>query len=195
MRPKWAVLTAVALSITGTLNVWGFTPPRCASSARRADAAVTISRKGKTNTCLATSCRRSRQIAAAARENDASDAVATRTTCNKEEGRCIGRWARVRRSVALGAASFTAVLLGTTTVAGLLAEVEEKLGGTVALPMAMKSAHASVLKPFSKRSVEEKLGNLPAFMVTNNKGSPYLTPTQEEGHQVIVVADSGHIRF
>ncbi|CAN0557820.1 unnamed protein product, partial [Ectocarpus sp. 8 AP-2014] len=40
------------------------------------------------------------------------------------------------------------------------------------------SAEASVLRPFEKRTVEEKLANLPAFMVTNKKGSPYLSPTE-----------------
>ena len=77
-------------------------------------------------------------------------------------------------------ATFT---LGTTALSGLSADVQHRLNSgdgaaaQVSMPGAMKSAEASVFKPFSKRTVEEKLATLPAFMVTNSKGSPYLSPT------------------
>lgn len=103
----------------------------------------------------------------------------------EEEGqKRLSRRVGFRRCLVRGAASLATFTFGATAVSGLSADLQHRLGGAVSIPAAMQSAQASVFKPFGKRSVEEKLGNLPAFMVTNSKGSPYLTPTLEEGHQV-----------
>lgn len=94
------------------------------------------------------------------------------------------RWAGVRRSLARGAASLATITFGATAISGVSAEVKHRTEGAVSMPLAMPSAQASIFKPFARRTVEEKLGNIPAFMITNGKGSPYLTPTPKEGHQV-----------
>lgn len=94
------------------------------------------------------------------------------------------RWLGIRRSLARGAASLATFTVGATALSGLSAEVQHRTGGRVSMPAAMKSAEASIVKPFTKRTVEEKVANLPAFMVTNIKGSPFLAPTEEEGYQV-----------
>lgn len=101
------------------------------------------------------------------------------------------RWAAgARRSLARGAASLATFTFSATALSGLSADLQHRLnaGGdgatTVSMPGAMKSAEASVFKPFHKRTVQEKLANLPAFMVTNAKGSPYLSPTEANEPQV-----------
>lgn len=182
MTPKWSAITVTALALTVVHDAYAFTSPSLASSTRRADAVI-ISKEVK-NTCSAVSSRRIRTVVNAATKDDAATAAAPDSTMDVDQKKDLGRWAGVRRSLARGAASYAAVTLGATAVAGLSAEVQQRSGGTVALPMAMQSARASVFKPFSKRSVGEKLGNLPAFMITNKNGSPYLTPTEEQGHQV-----------
>lgn len=183
MMPKWSAIAAMALAITVVHNSCAFTPPRLASSTRRAEAVI-ISKEVKTNTRSAISSRRIRTVVNAATKDDAATAAASDSPMDVNQKKDLGRWAGVQRSLVRGAASYAAVTLGATAVAGLSAEVQQRSGGAVALPMAMQSARASVFKPFSKRSVEEKLGNLPAFMITNKNGSPYLTPTEEQGHQV-----------
>lgn len=100
----------------------------------------------------------------------------------EKDSRSERRWAALTRSLRRGAASLAALMLGTTTLSGISTEVQKKVGYRLPGPVAM--ARASVFKPFSKRTVEEKLGNLPAFMVTNYKGSPYLAPAEEQGVQV-----------
>lgn len=102
------------------------------------------------------------------------------------------RWAAgARRSLLRGAASLATFTVGATALSGLSADLQHRLnagggGGAtvVSMPGAMRSAEASVFKPFEKRTVEEKLANLPAFMVTNAKGSPYLSPTGANEPQV-----------
>lgn len=153
------------------------------------------------NTCSATDNRRMQQqqlgprtvrMSAAAAgtsgegEQD-SDATALERRAEEGEGGGEGRqrrWAGLRRSLAIGSASLATFTLGATALSGLSAEVQHRVGGAVSMPAAMLSAKASVWKPFNKRTVGEKLGNLPAFMVTNYKGSPYLTPSGDEGTQV-----------
>lgn len=183
---KWSVTAVVALAITVVHETCAFTPPRVDSSTRWAEAVI-ISKEVKTNTCSAVSSRRIRTVVNAATQDDAAIAAASDSPMEVNQKKDLRRWAGVQRSIARGAASYAAVTLGTAAVAGLSAEVQQRSGGAVALPMAMQSARASVFKPFSKRSVEEKLGNLPAFMITNKNGSPYLTPTGEQGHQVTLL--------
>ena len=48
------------------------------------------------------------------------------------------------------------------------------------------SAEAFSLKPFSRRSLKEKLASVPCFLVCNQQGSPYLVPL-ETGFDVGVV--------
>ncbi|CAN0276727.1 unnamed protein product, partial [Laminaria digitata] len=177
-----------------------FAPPRCASSWRTAAAAAgtahTSSRKEQQHTCSAIDSRclrRATTLAATAAQSDepAADAASAAALPSAEqleleEGQRQSRRAGVRRCLARGAASLATFTFGATAVSGLSAELQHKLGGAVSVPAAMQSAQASVFKPFGKRSVEEKLGNLPAFMVTNSKGSPYLTPNVEGGHQMAV---------
>lgn len=101
---------------------------------------------------------------------------------NTEGGGGERRWAALRRSVIRGMASLAALTLGTTMLSGMSAEAQNRMGKS--MPGALSTARASVFKPFSRRTVEEKLGNLPAFMVTNFKGSPYLVASEERGVQV-----------
>lgn len=158
------------------------------------------------NTCSATDNRRMQQhqlgrprtsrmsMAAAGtsgEDNQESDASELEPRAEEGEGRAEGRqrrWAGLRRSLAIGSASLATFTLGATALSGLSASLQHRMGDTVSMPAAMLSARASVWKPFEKRTVGEKLGNLPAFMVTNYKGSPYLTPSGDEGAQVGVCA-------
>lgn len=184
MAPKLGFLIAVVFAVAATHDVRAFMPPGRAAPSWRATTA------GRRHTCSAADSRDIRPATAvhASTTGDNADALATAaagsSNAEGQEESGVRRWAGIRRSLARGAVSFTAVTLGATALSGLSAEIQQRLGGAVAMPMAMGSAEASVVKPFSKRSVEEKLGNLPAFMVTNAKGSPYLTPTGREGHQV-----------
>lgn len=93
-----------------------------------------------------------------------------------------GRWAALKRSFTRGAVSLAALTFGATAMSGMSAELKNRMG--ISIPGAVVSARASVFRPFTRRTVEEKLGNLPAFMVTNFKGSPYLAPSEEDGVQV-----------
>ncbi|CAM9820512.1 unnamed protein product, partial [Discosporangium mesarthrocarpum] len=80
------------------------------------------------------------------------------------------RWQRLQRSLLHGAISMAAFTFGATAV---FSGVHSRLG--VDVPGATAPAEASIFKPFNKRTVQEKLANLPAFMVVNRGGSPYLT--------------------
>lgn len=198
MRPTGGVIVAATLAFGAVHGTQAFAPPRCASSWRTAAAAAgtahTSSRKEQQHTCSAIDSRclrRAMTLAATAAQSDepAADAASAAALSSAEqleleEGQRQSRRAGVRRCLARGAASLATFTFGATAVSGLSAELQHKLGGAVSVPAAMQSAQASVFKPFGKRSVEEKLGNLPAFMVTNAKGSPYLTPNVEGGHQV-----------
>ena len=116
----------------------------------------------------------------------------------EEEGRPQQRWrwaaGGARRALLRGAASFATFSVGATALSGMSADLQHRLnagrdGATVmSVPGAVKSAEASVFKPFEKRTVEEKLANLPAFMVTNANGSPYLSPTEPNEPQVCMHA-------
>lgn len=194
MRPTRGVIVAATLAFGAVHGPQAFAPPRCASSWRTASAAAGTAHtnSGKEqHTCSAIDSRclrRAVALAATAAESEephaSSSASPSADQLEMEEGQRQSRRAGVRRCLARGAASLATFTFGATAVSGLSADLQHRLGGAVSIPAAMQSAQASVFKPFGKRSVEEKLGNLPAFMVTNAKGSPYLTPNVEGGHQV-----------
>lgn len=118
--------------------------------------------------------------AATRRQNTQTDAALIEGQEQDGAGR---RWPKVlRRSLARGAGSLAAFTFGATTLSGVSAEVQHRLGTPI--PGAVASARASIFKPISKRTVDEKLASVPAFMVTNYRGSPYLTPSTKQGEQV-----------
>lgn len=100
------------------------------------------------------------------------------------ERRAGERWGGLRRTLARGAASLAALTFGATALSGTSAELQHRMGKTI--PGATATARASIFKPFNKRSLEEKLATVPAFMVTNINGSPYLTPSFVPGEQLAV---------
>ena len=178
MRPTGGVIAAATLAFAAVYGTQAFVPPRCASSWRTASAASgtahTSSRKEQhTSSAIDSRCLpRAVALAATAAESEeptASDAASSSAVkLEMEEGQIQSPRAGVRRCLARGAASLATFTFGATVVSGLSADWQHRLGGAVSVPAAMQSAQASVFKPFEKRSVEEKLGNLPAFMVTNS---------------------------
>ena len=194
MRPTGGVIVAATLVFGAVHGSQAFAPPRCASSWRTASAAAgtahTTSRKEQ-HTCSAIDSRclrRAGALDATAADSEETPASAVASSLEEqlevEKRQRQSRRAGIRRCLTRGAASLATFTFGATAVSGLSADLQHRLGGAVSIPAAMQSAQASVFKPFGKRSVEEKLGNIPAFMVTNSKGSPYLTPNMEGGHQV-----------
>lgn len=213
MRPAGGVIAAVATAVVATKGAHAFVPPACASSWRTGLAASQHQQHPQDNTCSAIDNRRFRRASATIMALPASDAAqAAGEAAGPEDAELsssgVGeggqrpqqkrRWAAgARRSLVRGAASLATFTLGATALSGLSADVQHRLntaGGesaatVVSMPGAMKSAEASVFKPFEKRTVEEKLANLPAFMVTNAKGSPYLSPTEANEPQVSTHSD------
>lgn len=195
MRPTGRALAAVATAVVATKGAQAFVVPSgasCSSSLRAG--AASQQQQQQPYTCSATNNRRSRRAppplaaaAAAARGAEEDDDHCPPADVARE-GK--GRWAGARRSLARGATSLAAFTVGATALSGLSADVQHRVNSrdgaavVVSMPAATESAEASVFKPFEKRTVEEKLANLPAFMVTNKKGSPYLSPTEPGEPQV-----------
>ena len=206
MRPTGGVIAAVATAVVATKSAHAFAPPTRASQWRTGAASQHQQRQ---ETCSAIDNRRFRRASAATTAlpasapaqsaAEAADPKDAELSCSRvaeeeeeeERPRQKRRWAAgARRSLLRGAASLATFTVGATALSGLSADLQHRLnaGGdgatVVSMPGAMKSAEASVFKPFEKRTVEEKLANLPAFMVTNAKGSPYLSPTEANEPQV-----------
>ncbi len=199
MRPTRGVIVAVATAVAAARGTQAFVPPTASSSCQTGAGSQ---RQQQQHTCSAVQRRRSSTTALPAApagkagpeggENHSSITEGERPQ-QQQKRQQKRRWAAgARRSLVRGAASLATFTLGATALSGLSADVQHRLNSgdgaaaaaEVSLPGAMKSAQASVLKPFDKRTVEEKLANLPAFMVTNAKGSPYLSPTQPGEPQV-----------
>lgn len=206
MRPTGGVIAAVATAVVATNCAHAFVPPARASSWRTGAASQ---HQPPQDTCSAIDNRRFRRATAATTmalpvsaapaqvEAAAEDPEDAELSCSgigeqeEERPQQKRRWAAgVRRSLLRGAASLATFSVGATALSGMSADLQHRLnaGGdgatVVSMPGAMKSAEASVFKPFEKRTVEEKLANLPAFMVTNARGSPYLSPTEAHEPQV-----------
>ncbi|CAN0070850.1 unnamed protein product [Ectocarpus sp. 6 AP-2014] len=198
MRPTGRALAAVATAVVAAKGAQAFVAPSgasCPSSLRAG--ATSRQQQQQPYTCSATNNRRSRRApppplaaAAAAAARGAGEDDHCPPADAAREGK--GRWAGARRSLARGAASLATFTVGATALSGLSADVQHRLNSrdgaavVVSIPAAMELAEASVLRPFEKRTVEEKLANLPAFMVTNKKGSPYLSPTEPGEPQMAV---------
>lgn len=201
MRPTGGVIAAVATAVVATQGARAFVSHTCASSWRTRPACQHQQQK---STCSAIDNRRFRRagpitalpasamVQAAGEAADPGDAELSPSSIGEggQRPQKERRWAAgARRALVRGAASLATFTLGATALSGMSADVQHRLnrgdGATVvSMPGAMKSAEASVFKPFEKRTVEEKLANLPAFMVTNAKGSPYLSPTEANEPQV-----------
>ena len=65
-------------------------------------------------------------------------------------------------------------------------EGQQDMGAAVQTMLRPPSAEAFSLKPFSRRTLKEKLASVPCFLVCNQQGSPYLVPL-ETGFDVGVV--------
>ncbi|CAN0409322.1 unnamed protein product [Pylaiella littoralis] len=212
MRPTGGLIVVATAFAAAAKGVQAFVAPSCGSSASqlsswRTGAAAASRQQQQQYTCSAVDNRRFR------RASSRSPLPTGVTTAAAAEGRGGGgepegnpapfasmeegkrRWAAgARRSLARGAASLATFTVGATALSGLSADLQHRLNSgddssaatVVSIPTAMKSAQASVLKSFEKRTVEEKLGNLPAFMVTNRQGSPYLSPTRPNEPQLAV---------
>ncbi|CAM9859530.1 unnamed protein product [Scytosiphon promiscuus] len=208
MRPTGGFFAAIATTVAAN-GVQAFVLPAGASSTSCWQTGAASQHQQARYTCSATDNRGFRRagsstgaspLAAAPRtEGDSGDRDVDSAAFVAEEGgrpeqqqELKRRWARARRSLARGAASLATFSVGATALSGLSAGVQHRVnsgnGGApvVSMPAAMKSAQASVFKSFEKRTVEEKLANLPAFMVTNDKGSPYLSPSEDGAPQLAV---------
>lgn len=194
MRPTRGALVTVAVAVAVAHGAHAFVQPSCALAWRTTSAAAatahTTQSRNRPHTCSVVDNRRLRPATMRVSNSEDADISASAVDALVMEEERTGegqpglRWAGVRRSLARGAASVAAFTFGATALSGLSAEVQHRVGGGVSMPAAMESAQASIFRPFAKRTVEEKLSNIPAFMITNVKGSPYLTPTTEDGHQV-----------
>jgi len=105
-------------------------------------------------------------------ESNAEESVASKST---------------KKTFGLGKATFSGLLSILTFTLGpaIPVAIKEARSGAPAgqaIASAVKqqtSASASMLKKFTKRSLEEKLANVPVFVVTNAGGQPYLVPTAD----------------
>lgn len=199
MRPTGGFLAAIAAAVAAK-SAQAFVAPARTSSPSCWQTGAASQHQQPRDTCSAADNRRFRRagsntgaspLAASRAEVDDEDLCSPPAAAEEDPPK--RRWAGARRSLARGAASLATFTVGATALSGLSAGVQHRLNSgdgaavVVSMPAAMKSAEASVFKPFQKRTVEEKLANLPAFMVTNDKGSPYLSPSEDGAPQVCVL--------
>ncbi|GAB5034779.1 chloroplast inner membrane import protein tic22 [Nannochloropsis oceanica] len=116
-----------------------------------------------------------------------------------QEGHMLSVWKAMRTKLSVGTESLGKLVFGTgaAVVAGFGAppsvdlmravkDGRQDMGTVLQSMVHPPSAEAFSLKPFSRRSLKEKLASVPCFLVCNQQGSPYLVPL-ETGFDVGVV--------
>ncbi|CAM9124340.1 unnamed protein product [Phaeothamnion confervicola] len=91
---------------------------------------------------------------------------------------------KVQANILKGLISFAAFTLGAPVIGGA---VRTHHGGDGAAVRAGVAEAGILTKRFDKRTLKEKLSNVPVFMVVSREGQPYLTPSPSDDSQMAVI--------